>query len=166
MEGQQETEKNWHESCGPDSVFLVLCVYWWGWNADAFAVAACGVMGRYCEKCSHTRMTHYSFFCRRVVKPIKECGYQGDGIVALETLKKEARSPFPFLSPPSPYLNAFLLLLLLLAVLCCCCCLLWPLLLLLLLLLLSLAAAVVAAVAFAAGLGHMSPAADQSRESC
>ncbi|OEH79709.1 snf2 rad54 helicase family protein [Cyclospora cayetanensis] len=45
--------------------------------------------GKYCEKCSHTRMTHYSFFCRRVVKPIKEFGYQGEGIVALETLKKE-----------------------------------------------------------------------------
>ncbi|CDJ61427.1 SNF2/RAD54 helicase family protein, putative [Eimeria maxima] len=43
----------------------------------------------YCDKCSHTRMTHYSFFCRRVVKPIKEFGYQGEGIVALETLKRE-----------------------------------------------------------------------------
>ncbi|CDJ48679.1 SNF2/RAD54 helicase family protein, putative [Eimeria brunetti] len=45
--------------------------------------------GKYCDKCSHTRMTHYSFFCRRVVKPIKEFGYQGEGIVALETLKRE-----------------------------------------------------------------------------
>lgn len=45
--------------------------------------------GKYCVKCSHTRMMHYSFFCRRVVKPIKEYGYQGEGIVALETLKKE-----------------------------------------------------------------------------
>eukprot|EP00922_Rhytidocystis_sp_ex-Travisia-forbesii_P019442 GHVS01028781.1.p1 GENE.GHVS01028781.1~~GHVS01028781.1.p1 ORF type:complete len:1383 (+),score=277.13 GHVS01028781.1:143-4150(+) len=44
---------------------------------------------RYCLHCSHTRMCHFSFFNRKIVKPIKDYGFQGEGRTSMQCLKEE-----------------------------------------------------------------------------
>eukprot|EP00921_Rhytidocystis_pertsovi_P019757 GHVQ01031404.1.p1 GENE.GHVQ01031404.1~~GHVQ01031404.1.p1 ORF type:complete len:1497 (-),score=222.63 GHVQ01031404.1:2193-6683(-) len=44
---------------------------------------------RYCLKCDHTRMCHFSYFNRKIVKPIKNYGFQGEGKEAMKCLKQE-----------------------------------------------------------------------------
>ncbi|KEP67580.1 UNVERIFIED_CONTAM: SWI2/SNF2-containing protein RAD16 [Hammondia hammondi] len=45
--------------------------------------------GKHCVKCGHTRMSHFSLFNQKVINPIKRCGYQNDGVVALKNLKRD-----------------------------------------------------------------------------
>uniref|UniRef100_A0A0G4HBV9 Uncharacterized protein n=1 Tax=Chromera velia CCMP2878 TaxID=1169474 RepID=A0A0G4HBV9_9ALVE len=44
---------------------------------------------RYCLKCGHTRMSHFSYFNRKVVTPIKNYGYAGEGKVAMTYLRND-----------------------------------------------------------------------------
>ncbi|EPR62257.1 SWI2/SNF2-containing protein RAD16 [Toxoplasma gondii GT1] len=45
--------------------------------------------GKHCVKCGHTRMSHFSLFNQKVINPIKRCGYENDGVVALKILKRD-----------------------------------------------------------------------------
>ncbi|PFH35129.1 SWI2/SNF2-containing protein RAD16 [Besnoitia besnoiti] len=45
--------------------------------------------GKHCVKCGHTRMSHFSLFNQKVINPIKRCGYQNEGVVALKNLKRD-----------------------------------------------------------------------------
>lgn len=47
------------------------------------------VDNKYCSHCGHTKMTHFSYFNKRIAKPIVAFGYAGEGKTALLTLKHE-----------------------------------------------------------------------------
>ncbi|XP_055389089.1 LOW QUALITY PROTEIN: uncharacterized protein LOC129618345 [Condylostylus longicornis] len=47
------------------------------------------VNNRYCVKCGHPRMSHYSYFNRKIVSPIQKYGYQGEGREAMKALKED-----------------------------------------------------------------------------
>eukprot|EP01054_Gregarina_sp_Poly1_P009234 Gregarina_sp_Poly_1__9233@NODE_56_length_17373_cov_108_729111_g48_i0_p1_GENE_NODE_56_length_17373_cov_108_729111_g48_i0NODE_56_length_17373_cov_108_729111_g48_i0_p1_ORF_typecomplete_len1490_score218_94SNF2_N/PF00176_23/8_2e28SNF2_N/PF00176_23/2e31Helicase_C/PF00271_31/4_7e15zfRING_2/PF13639_6/3_1e09ResIII/PF04851_15/0_0035ResIII/PF04851_15/0_055ResIII/PF04851_15/5_1e02zfPARP/PF00645_18/7_1e08zfC3HC4/PF00097_25/8_4e08zfC3HC4_2/PF13923_6/5_3e03zfC3HC4_2/PF13923_6/5_9e07zfRING_UBOX/PF13445_6/1_6e05 len=44
---------------------------------------------RYCKVCQHTKMQHYSYFQKKIAKPIMAFGYAGEGKQALTSLKNE-----------------------------------------------------------------------------
>mmetsp|Transcript_9849 Transcript_9849/g.24246 ORF Transcript_9849/g.24246 Transcript_9849/m.24246 type:complete len:1443 (-) Transcript_9849:103-4431(-) len=48
-----------------------------------------GPMQRSCTDCHHPPMSHYSYFNKKVINPIKRYGYTGDGRKAMITLKTE-----------------------------------------------------------------------------
>lgn len=53
-------------------------------------ISACASLpSRYCIKCHHARMSHFSFFNRKIVSPIQKYGYLGEGREAMRTLKED-----------------------------------------------------------------------------
>eukprot|EP00920_Eleutheroschizon_duboscqi_P003932 GHVT01009157.1.p1 GENE.GHVT01009157.1~~GHVT01009157.1.p1 ORF type:complete len:1249 (+),score=211.70 GHVT01009157.1:1649-5395(+) len=48
-----------------------------------------GADSGYCSRCGHSRMQHFSYFNRRIIRPIQDYGYQGEGRIALKSLKEE-----------------------------------------------------------------------------
>ncbi|CDU21006.1 DNA repair protein, putative [Plasmodium yoelii] len=44
---------------------------------------------KYCNICDHTRMSHFNYFNKRILKPIQSFGYNGEGINSMFYLKNE-----------------------------------------------------------------------------
>uniref|UniRef100_A0A8C9H5W1 Variant-silencing SET domain-containing protein-like n=1 Tax=Piliocolobus tephrosceles TaxID=591936 RepID=A0A8C9H5W1_9PRIM len=44
---------------------------------------------KYCYKCSHTKISHFNYFNKRILKPIQMYGYNGEGITSMSNLKSE-----------------------------------------------------------------------------
>ncbi|GFE53462.1 DNA repair protein [Babesia ovis] len=44
---------------------------------------------KYCDYCGHSKVLHYSYFNKRVLKPILNCGYSNEGKVAMKILHKD-----------------------------------------------------------------------------
>ncbi|CAD2106138.1 DNA repair protein rhp16, putative [Plasmodium vinckei lentum] len=44
---------------------------------------------KYCTLCDHTRMCHFNYFNKRILKPIQSFGYNGEGVNSMFYLKNE-----------------------------------------------------------------------------
>ncbi|GBE58671.1 DNA repair protein [Babesia ovata] len=44
---------------------------------------------KYCDFCGHSRVLHYSYFNKRLLKPILNCGYSNEGQVAMKALHND-----------------------------------------------------------------------------
>ncbi|CDR97304.1 DNA repair protein rhp16, putative [Babesia bigemina] len=44
---------------------------------------------KYCDFCGHSRILHYSYFNKRILKPILSCGYSNEGQVAMSALHND-----------------------------------------------------------------------------